>query len=94
MMGTSKELNSQENIQVVTFMENQIIKLAKHKNFTAIVTTNTNPLTQQIDETLLGYKPFNVFQINQFVDKFGCRPFEKAKDSQKTATMWKDIDDE
>jgi hypothetical protein len=94
MMGTLKELSSSENIQVVTFMENHIVKLAKLHSFNAIVTTNTNQLTQQIDESLLGYQTLNEFQINQFVDKFGNRPFQKAKDSQKTTTMWKDVVDE
>jgi len=46
MMGTGAFLNSQENITVMQFMENEVLHLAKRRNFAGIFTTNTNPLTQ------------------------------------------------
>lgn len=93
MMGTAKTLSSTENIQVVNFMEQQVLKIAKEKGFKAIVTTNTNALTLQIDQTILGYTTLKEFPINRYVDRFGRRPFEEAEDDQKTVTMWKDIED-
>lgn len=46
MMGTNAELNARENIAVMHFMENEVLQLAKRKQFTGILTTNTSPLTQ------------------------------------------------
>lgn len=46
MMGTHAELNAQENIALIQFMEEEVIKVAKRKKFTGIFTTNTSPLTQ------------------------------------------------
>lgn len=46
MMGTVEDLNAQENVAVINFMEDQVLSLAKRKNFAGIFTTNTNPLTQ------------------------------------------------
>lgn len=45
-MGTHSDLNGKENVAVVQFMEMEVIKLAKQKNFTGIFSTNSNPLTQ------------------------------------------------
>lgn len=93
MMGTAKFLNSSENIQVVSFMEQEILRMAKEMNFDGIITTNTNQLSRQIDE-ILGYKVLKNFQVNRYVDKYGNRPFEKADDYQKMVTMWMEIIDE
>ena len=46
MMGTDASLTAAQNVQVVTCMELEVIKIAKRKNFAGIFTTNTNPLTQ------------------------------------------------
>lgn len=46
MIGTDTSLNAVENIEVVTFMETEVIKIAKRKGFIGVLTTNTNPLTQ------------------------------------------------
>lgn len=46
MMGTDSSLNAVQNIQVVTCMENENLKIAKRKGFAGVFTTNTNPLTQ------------------------------------------------
>lgn len=46
MMGTEDSLNAEQNIQVVTCMENEILKIAKYKGFAGVFTTNTSPLTQ------------------------------------------------
>lgn len=46
MMGTDTSLSATENIELVTFMENEVIKISKRKGFVGVLTTNTNPLTQ------------------------------------------------
>ena len=46
MMTTSADLNAKENIAVMHFMENEVLRLATRKEFTGILTTNTSPLTQ------------------------------------------------
>jgi hypothetical protein len=46
MMGTHSELTAQENVNVMNFMESEVLTLAKSKRFAGIFTTNTNALTQ------------------------------------------------
>lgn len=46
MMGTKSDMNAQENIALMHFMEKEVLKLAERKNFAGIFTTNTSPLTQ------------------------------------------------
>lgn len=46
MMGTHSTLTAQENVAVMHFMEEHVIKVAKENNYIGILTTNTNPLTQ------------------------------------------------
>ncbi len=48
MMGTDSSLNAAQNIQVVTCMEEEVLRLAKQRGFVGVLTTNTNPLTQVI----------------------------------------------
>lgn len=91
MMGTCAELNAQENVACMHFMENEVLKLAKRKNFAGIFTTNTNPLTQQLGTSVYGYKTLLDFQVNQYVYHDGSRPFGAAPDSQRAVVQWKDI---
>lgn len=56
MMATSSELNARDNVAVMHFMENEVLNLAKRKNFAGILTTNTSPLTQQLGSDVYGYK--------------------------------------
>lgn len=58
MMTTSADLNAKENIAVMHFMENEVLRLATRKEFTGILTTNTSPLTQV---KLNNYKFFDKF---------------------------------
>ena len=46
MMATHPDLNYQQNVEVIQFMENEVLNLAKSRGFAGIFTTNTNPLTQ------------------------------------------------
>jgi len=46
MMATNPSLNYQQNVEVMDFMEAEVLKLAQSKGFAGIFTTNTSPLTQ------------------------------------------------
>jgi hypothetical protein len=46
MMATDPALSNQENVEVMQFMEAEVLKMAQRKGFAGIFTTNTNPLTQ------------------------------------------------
>lgn len=45
-MGTDTALDPATNVEVITFMEQEVLRLGKFKGFEGIFTTNTNPLTQ------------------------------------------------
>lgn len=45
-MGTDITLNAATNVQVITFMEQEVVQLGKARGFDGVFTTNTNPLTQ------------------------------------------------
>lgn len=91
MMGTAENLSTKDNIDVVTFMETENIRIAKAKGFIRIFTTNTNPCTQQLDSQVFGYRTLSNFQVNQYVDAEGNRPYSKAPDSQKALVVYKDL---
>uniref|UniRef100_A0A182PEH7 AMP-dependent synthetase/ligase domain-containing protein n=1 Tax=Anopheles epiroticus TaxID=199890 RepID=A0A182PEH7_9DIPT len=92
MMGTCAELSAQENIEAMHFMENEVLKLARRRNFAGIFTTNTNPLTQQLGSNVYNYKTMLDYQVNQFVySADGTRPFAAAPDNQRAVVHWKDI---
>jgi hypothetical protein len=46
MMGTDKNLDAPTNVEVITYMEQEVLQLGKTNGFEGIFTTNTNPLTQ------------------------------------------------
>uniref|UniRef100_A0A182JJ91 AMP-dependent synthetase/ligase domain-containing protein n=1 Tax=Anopheles atroparvus TaxID=41427 RepID=A0A182JJ91_ANOAO len=92
MMGTCAELSAQENIEAMHFMESEVLKLAKRRNFAGIFTTNTNPLTQQLGSNVYHYETMLDYQVNQFVySADGSRPFAAAPNSQRAIVHWKDI---
>ncbi|CRK94943.1 CLUMA_CG008433, isoform A [Clunio marinus] len=91
MMATSISLDAFENICIVHLMENHILTVAKERNFDSIITTSTNDLKTEICEKLLGYEQLKAFQLNLYIDSYGKSPFSKAQDSQKTITMWKNL---
>lgn len=61
MMGTSPDLNAQENIACIHFMEHEVLRLAKAKNFVGILTTNSSPLTQVCERYLKFVRYTNFF---------------------------------
>ncbi|XP_055585866.1 beta-alanyl-bioamine nonribosomal peptide synthetase ebony [Uranotaenia lowii] len=91
MMGTCADLNAQENIEAMHFMESEVLKIAKRGQFAGILTTNTSPLTQQLGSTVYGYESMLDYQINQYVASDGSQPFGKAPNDQRVIVHWKDI---
>lgn len=92
MLGTALNLSASENIGVVSFMESESIKLAKEKGFKGMFSTNTNPLTQQFGAAVFGYETLAEYQINNYVDKNGNKPFKNAPDYQKIIVVYKSLE--
>lgn len=89
-LGTLDSLSPRENIMIVTLMESETIRLAKERNFHAILTNNSNPLTQQLAVSVFGYETLLECQPNQFIVN-GQRPFETVPDSTRNIMHWKII---
>lgn len=89
-LGTLDNLSPRENIMIVTLMECETIRLAKERNFYAILTNNSNPLTQQLAVSVFGYETLLECQPNQFSVN-GQRPFDSVPDSTRNMMQWKVI---
>ncbi|XP_017775260.1 PREDICTED: LOW QUALITY PROTEIN: dimodular nonribosomal peptide synthase-like, partial [Nicrophorus vespilloides] len=91
MMATSSSLSSKENVAVMKYMEDQVLIVAKNKNFKGILTTNTSPLTQQMGSSVYGYKEMYDCQVNTYVASDNSKPFGLASDTQRAIVHWKEI---
>lgn len=91
MLATSLQLNAQENISVVQFMEDEILEVAQRAGFKGVVATNTSPLTQQLATHVHGYETLLDYQLNQYLAPDGTRLFAKAQDSVRALVQWKSI---
>lgn len=92
MLGTAENLEAKDNIGIIAYMENEIIKLASAKGFKGIFTTNTNALTQQFGETVNGYETLQEIVANQYVDQSGKKPFATAPALYKAIIMYKPLE--
>ncbi|KAF2902812.1 hypothetical protein ILUMI_03369 [Ignelater luminosus] len=90
MMGTNSTLTPKENVAVIQFMEEEVIRVARSNNFAGIFTTNTSPLTQQLG-SVYGYKTYLDYQVNQYVASDNTKPFGLAPDSQRAIVQWKTV---
>lgn len=90
MMGTHESLNAQQNIVAMTYMESEVIRLAKQRNCHGILTTNTSPLTQQLARNVFGYETMLDYQVNEYAAN-GRKPFENAPDSYRAIVQWKKL---
>ncbi|ALC47897.1 e [Drosophila busckii] len=90
MMGTAEDLNPRENIACMHFMEHEVLRVAREKQFAGIFTTNTSPLTQQLAD-VYHYKTLLNYQVNEFVSADGSRPFGDAPDEQRAIVHWKEV---
>lgn len=90
IMGTHASLTTQENIVAMTFMESEVIRLAKERNCCGVLTTNTNALTQQLARNVFGYETLLDYQVNQYISN-GKKPFGTAPDSYRAIVQWKKL---
>lgn len=90
MMGTHETLNARENIVAMTYMESEVIRLAKQRDCCGILTTNTSPLTQQLARNVFGYDTMLDYQVNEYISG-GRKPFGNAPDSYRAIVQWKKL---
>lgn len=74
----------------MTMMENETIRIAKEKNFWAILTTNTSALTHQLATHIFGYETLLDHRAKQYVID-GKKPFATAPDSCHNFVQWKKL---
>lgn len=87
-IATHECLSTQENVISVTFIENEIIRIAKERNCAGVFSNNTNPLTQQLATHVFDYDTLFDFQVNQFeID--GRKPFATVPDEVNTLIQFK-----
>lgn len=91
VMATSAKLTPQENIEAIQKMEEENLDCARRKGFVGIFSSNTSPLTQQLDSNIYGYQILVNYQVNKYRSRDGTKPFKNAPDSQKVMVHWKNI---
>lgn len=87
MMGTHLDLSGPENVAAMTFMEEEIQKMAKKKGYEGILTTNISEMTRQL-MAYQGYSVVGTLQANKFAYK-GTKPYAKAPDDYFVTTEYK-----
>ncbi|XP_011307568.1 N-(5-amino-5-carboxypentanoyl)-L-cysteinyl-D-valine synthase [Fopius arisanus] len=91
MMATNTDLSPADNVIIMSEMERELLELATDKGYLGIFTTNTSPLTQQLDVDVYGYEVLLDYQVNQYVAPDGTKPFGQAPDDQRAVCCWKTI---
>ncbi|KAJ8940685.1 hypothetical protein NQ318_017735 [Aromia moschata] len=91
MMATHSSLSPKENVAVMQFMEEEVVNLAKRRNFAGIFTTNTSPLTQQLGTDVHKYQTMLDYQVNEYVASDNTKPFGLAPDEQRAIVQWKPV---
>lgn len=91
MMATAATLTPSTNVLSMQFMEQEVLRIARSRNFAGVLTTNTSPLTQQLGRDVFGYQTLLDYQVNQYVGPDGSRPFGQAPDAQRAVVAWKPI---
>lgn len=89
-VGTHDGLSAQENVIAVTFIENEVIRVAKERNCAGVFSSNTNPLTQQLATHVFKYTTLVDYQVNQF-EFDGRRPFATVPDSVNALFQFKAV---
>ncbi|KAL0860782.1 hypothetical protein ABMA27_009326 [Loxostege sticticalis] len=91
MMATNSNLCARDNVAAIHALEKATISIAKERRFKGVFATNTNPLTQQLGTDVFGYQTLLDYQINQYVDENGRRPFSRAGDDVRALVCWKSV---
>ncbi|CAH2097149.1 unnamed protein product [Euphydryas editha] len=92
MMATDSQMSPQDNVSAIRLLELGTERVARERHFRGVFTTNTSPLTQQLGTDVLGFQTLLDYQINQYVESNGERPFGKASDDMRAIVCWKPID--
>ncbi|CAH2097144.1 unnamed protein product [Euphydryas editha] len=92
MMATDCQLSPQDKVSAILLLELGTERVARERHFRGIFATNTSPLTQQLATDVLGFKMLLNYQINQYVDSNGERPFGQAPNDLRAIVCWKPID--
>lgn len=87
---TCESLSAQENIALVTFIENESVRLAKERNFYGILALNSNELTQQLASSIFNYEVLLEYQVNKFTVE-DQQPFAILPDSTHWVVHWKKV---
>ncbi|XP_049778766.1 zwittermicin A synthase ZmaJ isoform X1 [Schistocerca cancellata] len=91
MMATHHSLSYQQNVEVIQFMEEEVMRLARNRGFAGVFTTNTSPLTQQLGTDVYDYKVLLDYQVNTYVAPDGSKPFGEAPDWQRAVCSWRPV---
>ncbi|KAJ8986012.1 hypothetical protein NQ317_013896 [Molorchus minor] len=91
MMATHSSLSPKENVAAMQFMEDEVLNLARSRQFAGLFTTNTSPLTQQLGTDVHGYQTMLDYQVNKYVASDNTKPFGLAPDEQRALVQWKPI---
>lgn len=91
MMGTAAGISTQQNVELMMFMEHQNMEMARKKGFAGVFTTNTSPLTQQLGTDVFKFEVLRDYQANKYVAEDGTRPFETGPNSLRAVVSWKPI---
>ncbi|KAJ2940472.1 hypothetical protein O0L34_g6402 [Tuta absoluta] len=92
MMATDASLSARDNVSAIRALEHATARVARERRFQGVFTTNTSPLTQQLGTDVLGFQTLLDYQINQYVDDNGERPFGAAPDDMRAVVCWKTVD--
>ncbi|XP_067141477.1 beta-alanyl-bioamine nonribosomal peptide synthetase ebony isoform X1 [Centruroides vittatus] len=77
MLATALSLSPAENVQVVIYMEKQLLTFARSRGFHGVFTINSSKITQVICEEMLGYQIMSQYKVQNYVYR-GKKVFEEA----------------
>nr|CAD7261252.1 unnamed protein product [Timema shepardi] len=89
MMATHSSMSPQQNVEVIHFMEEEMLRIARKGGFAGVFTTNTSPLTQQLGTDIYEYQTLLDYQVNNYVAPDGTKPFSEAPNWQRAICSWR-----
>nr|CAD7434172.1 unnamed protein product [Timema monikensis] len=89
MMATHSSMSPQQNVEVIHFMEEEMLRIARKGGFAGVFTTNTSPLTQQLGTDIYDYQTLLDYQVNNYVAPDGTKPFSEAPNWQRAICSWR-----
>lgn len=83
-MGTDASLDAATNVEIITFMEQENLRVGKAKGFDGIFTTNTNPLTQVRERVAANQLNYFINTISLYCDRSNSEQTYSATKPWKT----------